>query len=83
LRKSDKKEKTQGEQAASCNLYQPLSFDDFSQLQPSPRDRRAPSLVEVHALIVRQKHETPSMVESILRTPWRIYGGSFSHRQAE
>jgi hypothetical protein len=37
------------------NPYQPFSFDVFLQLQPSPRDRRAPPLVGVHALIVRLK----------------------------
>ena len=37
------------------NHYQPLSFDDFPSLQSYPCDRRAPSLVVVHALIVGQK----------------------------
>ncbi|MES2469630.1 MAG: hypothetical protein V4675_20170 [Verrucomicrobiota bacterium] len=35
------------------NHYQPPCFDDLPQLQPQPCDRRAPSLVVVHALIVR------------------------------
>jgi hypothetical protein len=35
------------------NHYQPFSFDDSAQLQPLPSDRRSPSLVVVHALIVR------------------------------
>ena len=37
------------------NHYQPFSFGDFPWLQPHGRDRRAPPLVVVHALIVRQK----------------------------
>jgi hypothetical protein len=35
------------------NHYQPFSFDDFPQLQPSPRDRRAPPLLVVDVLIAR------------------------------
>jgi hypothetical protein len=35
------------------NPYQPPCFDDFPRLQHQPRDRRAPSLVGVHALDVR------------------------------
>jgi hypothetical protein len=33
------------------NPYQPPCFDDFPKPQPQPRDRTAPSLVVVHALI--------------------------------
>jgi len=49
--------KADGEQDASCNHYQPLCFDDFPQFQHQPRDRRAPPLVVVHALIVRRRYE--------------------------
>lgn len=37
------------------NRCYPFTFNDFPQLQPKPRDRRAPPLVVVHALSVRQK----------------------------
>jgi hypothetical protein len=43
------------------NHYQPPCFDDFPQLQHQLRDRRSPSLVVVHALIVLQ-----DMAESII-----------------
>jgi len=37
------------------NAYQPPCFDVFQYLQPLSRDRRAPPLVVVHALIVGHK----------------------------
>jgi hypothetical protein len=40
------------EQAKTRNPYQPHCFHDLFYIQPQPRDRRAPSLVVVHALIV-------------------------------
>jgi len=46
------------------NPYQPPCFDDFPQFQPQPRDRRAPPLVVVHALYVRQQYH-------VIRVPHR------------
>gem|GEM_PF-7019111 len=37
--------------------WAPLSFDDFTWLQPKPRDRRSPPLVGVHALYVGLDYE--------------------------
>ena len=38
------------------NPYQPPCFHAHSSIPPSPRDRRSPSLVVVHALIVMQEN---------------------------
>lgn len=43
--------KSIAEQRASCPPYQPRCLDDFPYFHPQPRDRHAPSLVGVHALI--------------------------------
>ena len=44
------------------NPYQPFCLHVLSQLHHQPRDRRAPPLVGVHALYVRQKMKTPHLL---------------------
>jgi hypothetical protein len=60
------------------NPYQPPCFDVSQYLQPQPRDRRAPPLVVVHALIVRQQNETFRVIHS-----GSFYSASNKHNLAD
>ncbi|MCU0797549.1 MAG: hypothetical protein MUF31_16640, partial [Akkermansiaceae bacterium] len=52
------------------NPYQPSIFNDFPQFQPQPRDRRAPSLVGAHALIIVPENEKRSRHPDDLHSVW-------------
>jgi hypothetical protein len=60
------------------NHYQPFSFDAFPRPHPQPHDRRAPSLVVVHALNVRQNNGT-MMASSILLSIAHLIAGGIAY----